>query len=233
MANPARLLDLQKIDSTWEKIRRRLLQIQKLTAVPESVLALRAHFAQTESTLQEWQVKQRNAELESQTLRDRMHASEQKLMSGTVRNPKELESLQQSVDALHRQQASVEESGVLALLEVEQWAATRAADLKRLEHAEKEWSSRHTDLLTEEAKLKRHGVQLRGQRTALVAQMPAEDVALYEDLRKRKAGVAVAEVVNGACAACSVRLPTGVVSGAKAGSEVTYCPSCGRILAVS
>lgn len=231
MANPARLLELQKLDTTWEKIRRRLLQIQKLTADPEHVLAKRRQLAETEQTLHKWHAAQRNAELESQSLRERIAGAEQKLMSGTVRIPKELEALQHSAEALRRQQGSAEESAVEALLEVERWTATQAAEQKALAAADAEWTARLGDLHAEEAKLKRHAVQGKAQRTTALAALPAGEVATYEDLRKRKAGVAVAEIANGLCGACGVRIPTGVVSVAKAGNELAFCPSCGRILA--
>jgi predicted nucleic acid-binding Zn-ribbon protein len=231
LANISRLLDLQKMDSTWEKIRRRLIQIQKLTSDPENVVQLRAEVEAITKSLHEWQAKQRDAELESRTLSQRIADSEKKLMSGVVRIPKELEALQASVDALHRQLAGVEEAGVEALLEAEQWTETLAAQQKVLDAAEKEWQQRHTELLAEESKLKRYAVQLKGQRAAAVAALPPADVARYDDLRKRKAGVAVSEIANGLCAACGVRLPTGVVSAAKSASDYVPCPSCGRILA--
>jgi len=231
LANPVRLLELQKMDSTWEKIRRRLLQIQKLTVEPDSVRAQREQVARTETELHEWHARQRNAELESQSLQTRIQTSEQKLMSGSVRNPKELEALQSSIEALRRQRSHVEEQGVEALLQVEQLTALLASERKALSSAESEWQGRHAELLAEEAKLKRHGVHLKGQRAAAVALLPVGDVAIYEDLRKRKAGVAVTEISNGMCSACNVRIPTGVVSAAKSGTELVYCPSCGRILA--
>lgn len=230
MADTARLLELQKIDSTWEKSRRRLLAIQKAVAEPESIVALRSHAAESEAQVHGWQAKQKNAELESQSLRARIHASEKTLMSGSVRNPKELEALQASIDSMRRRQANVDEEGLLALLEVEQGSAALGKEKEELESAERGWKVRHAELLSEEAKLKRQGVQLRAQRSAVTAAMPAGEVAIYEDLRKRKGGVAVAGFENGLCGACQVRLPTGVVSAARGGRELVYCPSCGRIL---
>ena len=50
-----------------------------------------------------------------------------------------------------------------------------------------------------------------------------------EYLRKRKGGVAVAQVEDGNCGACHVSLPTGTLS-ALHGEARVYCPSCGRIL---
>jgi predicted nucleic acid-binding Zn-ribbon protein len=230
VADVTRLHELQKTDSNSEKVRRRLLQLQKLLAEPEEVNAARAALAATTAQLHDWGARQKNAELEAQGLAQRVAATEQRLMSGTVRNPKELESLQASADALRRQRAGVEEQGVEALLQVEELTAQEARDRAAFAKVEQAWQARHGELQQEEAKLKRLAVQLRAHRAKLAEGLPADELALYEDLRKRKGGVAVATVENGLCTACNVRVPTGVASAARNRSEIAYCTSCGRIL---
>ncbi len=49
----------------------------------------------------------------------------------------------------------------------------------------------------------------------------------------RRAGVAVATIVNGQCSACNVKVPTGVVSAAHSATVPAYCTSCGRILVLA
>ena len=230
MTDTARLFELQKIDSNWEKVRRRLLQLQKLMVEPESVRTAREQLANTEGQLHTWSARQRDAELTAHGLADRITQAEQKLMSGTVRNPKELDQLQANVAALKRQRSSVDEEGVNALLQVETLTAQKEQGQAALKRQEEQWNKRRAELTEEENKLKRYALQLRAQRTQLVAGLPAPDVELYEDLRKRKAGVAVATVENGNCSACSVRVPVGVANAVRSRAEVIYCTSCGRIL---
>ncbi len=230
MTDTARLYDLQKIDSNWEKIRRRLLQLQKAMAEPDSLRAAREQLGSTEQELHLWHSRQKDAELSAQGLADRIAQAEQKLMSGTVRNPKELDQLQANVAALKRQRSGVDEEGVNALLQVEALTAQKGQQTAALTQQEEQWSKRRVELTEEENKLKRYALQLKAQRAQLVAGLPGPDVELYEDLRKRKAGVAVATVENGNCSACSVRLPVGVANNVRSRAEVTYCTSCGRIL---
>jgi len=53
----------------------------------------------------------------------------------------------------------------------------------------------------------------------------------YEDMRERKAGVAVASIENEVCSACNVKIPSGVLSTLRSQSErLVTCTSCGRIL---
>ena len=230
MTDTARLFELQKIDSNWEKVRRRLLQLQKLMVEPDNLRAARGQLASTEEQLHNWHARQQDAELTARGLADRIAQAEQKLMSGTVRNPKELDQLQANVAALKRQRSGVDEEGVNALLQVETLTSQKQQNQDALGQQEQQWNKRRAELTEEENKLKRYALQLKAQRSQLVTGLPGPDVEMYEDLRKRKAGVAVATVENGNCSACSVRVPVGVANALRSRAGVTHCTSCGRIL---
>ncbi|NJN82658.1 MAG: hypothetical protein HC802_10565 [Caldilineaceae bacterium] len=61
--------------------------------------------------------------------------------------------------------------------------------------------------------------------------MDAELLTEYEDLRRRKNGVAVTLIQMDTCGACHMQIPTGVVSSVRSSKNVLVtCPSCGRIL---
>jgi predicted nucleic acid-binding Zn-ribbon protein len=93
------------------------------------------------------------------------------------------------------------------------------------------WQTTQAALQQEEAKYKRMYAQLKQQRQGITERLGADALALYTQLAERKAGVAVAVIQNGACSACNVSLPTGVVNGARVSEgNPVYCPSCGRIL---
>ncbi len=53
---------------------------------------------------------------------------------------------------------------------------------------------------------------------------------LYERVRKARRGVAVAEVRDGSCSACNVRLRPQVYNEARTNEAVLTCENCGRIL---
>lgn len=224
------LYDLQKVDVNWEKVRRKLLALQKALLEPEELIAVRKGVEAVNADIHQWHAQQKDAELESQGLADRIVATDQKLMSGAIRNPKELDALQLSLEGMRKLRSHVDENGVVAMLRVEELTSQQAAQRESLKRLESEWQQRRTELLEEELKVKRIALQLRSHRTKLLESIPGPDLEHYEDLRKRKAGIAIAAIDNGLCTACNVRLPTGVVSGAKARSALVYCPSCGRIL---
>lgn len=233
MADIEKMYELQKIDLTWEKVRRRLNQLKSLLVESDEVKALRQKAAATEAELNELKTQQTNAELESASLASRITATEQRLMSGQVRNPKELESLQANADALKRQRSTVDGEGVEALLKAEEVSAQLVQERATLQQAEQKWSAGQAELIEEETKFKRAYAQLKKQRESAATALGAAQLKRYEDLRQRKAGVAIAVIQNNTCGACHVQVPTGIASAARnPDADVALCPSCGRILYV-
>ncbi len=231
MADIAKMYELQKVDLTWEKVRRRLGQIKLLLVESDELLAQRQRAAASEVEMHEWHAQQTNAELESQSLAERIVTNEQRLMGGEVRNPKELEALQSNLEALQRQRSLVEGQGLEALLKVEEFTTRLAQEQLILQQLEVKWSAGQKGLFEEETKLKRAYMQLKKQREVSAASLSEDFLKRYEYLRQRKGGVAVAPIQQTTCGACHVQVPTGIASTARnPEGSLAICPSCGRIL---
>ena len=230
MDDAVKMYELQRVDLTWTKMARRLQQLQQLLGESDEVRTARQLVAQTQTDLHEWHAKQKNAELEDKSLAERIKATEERLMSGVVRNPKELEALQQSLEALRRHREMVEEEGVNALTQAEALAQKLLGDQAALAAVENGWSGNQTELREEETKLKHNGLLLKRKREQLTASMNETLRDRYEQMRKRKAGVAISAVQNGTCSACHVALPTGTVNSLRGATSLVICPSCGRYL---
>lgn len=231
MNDAAKMYELQKVDVTWAKVRRRLMEVRKLLGESEELKQARELAESTESELHEWQAKQQDAELESRSLAGRIEAADDQLMSGEIHIPKELEALQASADALRRQRAHVEDNAVEAMMNVDELKGQVEELCSSVESLEAEWKSGQEHLLAEEAKLKQNYVLLKRKRESLAAQMPPDLLEKYESMRKRRGGVAVAPVRDGECGVCHVSLPTGVISALRSDrDELVLCTSCGRYL---
>lgn len=231
MADIAKLYELQKIDVTTQKVRRRLTQLKTLLVESDDLKRARTQAEALQAEQQEWHSKQKSAELETQSLADRIKESEQRLMSGQVRNPKELESLQSSIEALQRQRSAIETASVEALMKHEELTSQVVTVNAQLQRVQQAWSASQSELTEEENKLKRGYLQLKKQRDTLTESLDKALLQQYEYLRERKAGVAVATVENENCSACHVRVPSGVLSTLRSQSDkMVSCTSCGRIL---
>jgi predicted nucleic acid-binding Zn-ribbon protein len=226
-----KLYDLQKVDLAWLKVARRLQQVQHQLGESETVRAARQQVTQTETMLHQWHAKQKDAELESKSLGTRIKSTEDRLMSGSIRDPKELNNLQENLEALRRHRTLVDDQAVEALMHADELTGQLTEQQGVLSRLEGEWTNGQSDLKQEETKLKQNYILLKRKREALATALPASLIERYEHMRKRKAGIAIAPVQNGVCGACHVQIPTGIVNGmGSSTATLTVCPSCGRYL---
>jgi predicted nucleic acid-binding Zn-ribbon protein len=73
--------------------------------------------------------------------------------------------------------------------------------------------------------------ELDAEREKTRAALPADLLRTYDQLYRTKAGRAVAQLKRDACGACGMSIPTGLINRLRAGEEIIFCSSCGRILA--
>jgi len=71
---------------------------------------------------------------------------------------------------------------------------------------------------------------LTQERKKLLAEMDPKIAAEYERIRKGRAGVAIAEVVQGRCSKCNMLLRPQFLQELKRGDAVMVCESCKRML---
>lgn len=231
MNDAAKMYELQKVDLTWAKVRRRLLEIQKRLGESNELKEARAQVEATEAELLKWQTQQQDSELESRALTERVKDADKQLMSGEISNPKELEAMQANADSLKRQRATVEDASVEALMNADELRVKLEEQRKTVESLEEEWKSGQDILRAEESKMKKNYVLLKRKRDSVGKTMDPALLEKYEAMRKRRGGIAVAVVNGQECGACHVSLPTGVVSALQANrDELVLCTSCGRYL---
>ncbi len=231
MSNSSDLYRLQEIDSTWDKVRRRLRQLQALSGGSEELKTTREQVVSTEASLHDWQQTQRDAELEASSLIERIEEAEAKLMSGEMRNPKELESLQSSIESMRRHKGTIDDRSVEALMKVEELNGSLDMQQHKLSSMEEDWQTRQQAIDEELQQRKKEFVYLKRLREQTVEKLSSTELEQYEHLRRRKNGIAVAQLDGDVCNACHMQVPRSVISEAgRSNSSLTFCPGCGRIL---
>jgi predicted nucleic acid-binding Zn-ribbon protein len=225
----ADLYHLQRLDSEGDSVRGRLAEIA--TALKES-----QHLDQARQTLEDaqtqvrkWAVQQRDLELEIQGLTDKSKRSEQRLYSGTVKNPKELADLQAEIAALQRRQLKLEDDLLDAMVERDEAESAQIQAQQQLDEIETLWSVQQADLMAERSELQERTAGLEQERATVLPSIDAGTLATYQNLRRRKGGLAVTQLNADACGGCGVGISPNRKWRLREG-EIVYCSNCERII---
>jgi predicted nucleic acid-binding Zn-ribbon protein len=224
------LYSLQRIDSKLDEHHRRLKVIQTILEDDREINAARATADSADLALKEATKNFRNAKAVVQEQRDKIELSESRLYSGSVSNPKELEDIQNEVTALNRYLDVVEERQLETMLSVDEAQEVYDEAHNQLAVVLANNESKHADLLEEKSEVESAVVKIEGQRKIQLNEIEAGDLEFYEDLRLKRAGVAVAKVQDRNCTACGSTLASAMYQQARSPSKIIICDSCGRIL---
>jgi predicted nucleic acid-binding Zn-ribbon protein len=229
MSERVTLYRLQCLDSEADAKQRRLKEVEPALGESEALRQARRPVEDARAQAHRWALRQRDLELESEGLGDKISRSEQQLYSGAIKNPKELDDLQKDITSLRRRQQQLEDELLEAMIERENGESAQADAQKRLDEVQARWSVQQADLLSEREALQGRLAEIAQARAALVTEIEAEDLAVYLPLRRRKGGVAVAQALDGACSVCGVALSPSLEWQLRQG-KLTCCGNCERIL---
>lgn len=224
------LLKMHEIDSLYDKVRRRILLLNRAVEGSTELTALREEVDALDQELQTTRTEQQDLELESRSLTERIRESEQNLMSGELHNPRELEALQASIDAMKGQRTDLENRSVERLVMSDSLQGALERKQAALAEIEEEWTTRQAALEKEIDQRKKEYVYLTRAREQVAETLSDANLELYEHLRRRKNGVAVALLEDENCGACHTQVAVGILDNIRYRDELLNCPSCGRIL---
>jgi predicted nucleic acid-binding Zn-ribbon protein len=227
------LYELQEVDLEIDAKRETLSQVVSRLDESEVLDEARLSLARDEEKLVEIQRSQREVEREVEDLQVKAAAATDKLYGGTVKNPKELTSLQEQLSNLQRKIGEGDDKTLDIMSDVEE--AQKDLSLKRSEVAkiEAEWKAEQASLSQEQTELSAALASLEQKRAELASRLDAVSLELYEAIRKKRQGRAVAKLERGVCQGCRIALPMSELQRARMGQELVQCGSCERVLYVS
>ena len=230
MSQPFKLFRLQQIDSQLDQIQARLQEIETSLGANEELRQAEAAAAQAEQEHKAAQKALHQAEEEVRAQRIKIEQTEAALYGGKVRNPKELQDLQNESAALKRHFAVLEDRQLEAMLGEEDVRSAAGTAASQLELVQARTAMQRDDLLAEREKLQRDIQHTNDERQAAASSIPEPDLKIYQQLRKIRRGVAVAKVVNGGCSACGTILNAALLHAAHSPNQISRCDTCQRIL---
>jgi uncharacterized protein len=224
------LAELNDIDLVVDGINTRLAQIQAALREPAELRAARAALTAAEAELARFQAIQEEREEAQRRAEAKLARSEQTLYGGKVRNPKELEDLQLEQQQARRQESQSEDNLLDALVAVESAAETRDRRQAELDRQTNTWRETQSKLRAEQARLAAQLSTAQGRQTAARGAVPPALLPLYDSLRARRGGRAVAELDGAICEACGVAASPGKLAAARDSDDLIYCDNCGRLI---
>lgn len=229
MSRASNLYRLQKVDIDLDKHRAMLAEVNTKLANNPLVQKAQANLAATQAELAAARRAAKTIDDENQTLSTKLKDVEERLYSGRVRNPRELQDLQNDAASLKRNRDALDEKQLGAMDVVEAAEQKEAAAKAELADAEAARAVEQADLLRDKGAVEALIAKFEGEREAALTPVTAEDLATYETLRRQKK-IAVSLLVDGICTVCGVAPSSSRVMAARAGGDIVKCGNCGRII---
>lgn len=225
-----KLIELQKTDTNL----RRLKQLLESAEIRRA--DIEQEFEQHAFSIREIQgrrddLKAKRAEFEKQIADNKTYLERAERNLKHAQNSKEYETAMRETDALQKQISAFETQIVEtmeALESVEKELEERADEINSLDGKRAEALADFDRILAIDI------VEFENEterRKTVFETLPARLASVYDRLAQRsRDGIAVAEVVSGACSACFMSLRPQVQVNVKKGDEIIVCESCSRIL---
>ena len=233
MSQVLEIVSLQALDSEGTALRAKLADAEHRLEGDEELIAAQAALAEAEAQLADMRKTQRKLDADIQDLGAKITKEEGRLYGGSVTAVKELKSLQHEVEGLHANRAKLEERLLEVLTELETATAAEQEAARTVAALNARWATQSVALRTELKRMAAAIARIDAQRIEQTTKVDPANLRLYESLRPRKNGIAVARVTGAMCGGCRVSIPDGMRRQLLGPGRVSQCPNCERILTVA
>jgi predicted nucleic acid-binding Zn-ribbon protein len=228
-ADLERLIALQKLDTAAEAARR------SLSGEPEHEKTLEARLEtarQRVATAQERVAENKSARgaIDKDVALHQGRLSKYREQAMAVKTNVEYHAIQKEIAHAQGEIKAHEDRMLERMLEADDLTAALkkaesdlAAEQKTVEADRKAMQAEHGVM---QASIER----ITGERTAIVGALNKQVLLTFEQVSKKRNGIAVAEAKNGICTICHVRLRPQVFNTVRRNEEIVQCDSCNRIL---
>ncbi len=225
---------LQELD--WDRAEKQqaLDEIRAEISDESSLIRARQQLAQIEAEYISRIALRRDAQLIVDQLEQREQATQNRLYSGSVTNPRELGALQEEQVMLRRQITEAEDVLLERMVDAEQTQEVLNRARQTLAALEERRRQRLPQLQLQEQNISAELETLHNSRAEMLSNLPAQMLSTYEALLVSRGGQAVSKVELGRgrdiCSACRVALPRSDTQRLRSGDVLVQCNNCRRIL---
>ena len=224
------LYQLQLLDLELDKNEKRLSEIKKILSFSDDVKKIENEIAAIETEKRTHSQKLKKVSDEAELIQDKIKKSEQSLYDGSIKNPKELQSVNSEIASLKNRLSSLDEQQLEIMFLVEDLDNQISIQKNALEKLLDKKKEENKDLLSEFEGLEKTNLRIKTEIKPIQNQIDEEFQALYEKLRKSKNNIAVSLIIDNACSICGNGLPPMEVQKAKSSVDEVFCSICKRFL---
>ncbi|TDW23645.1 zinc ribbon domain-containing protein [Kribbella kalugense] len=229
------MLDLQDLDLQLDQVahkRASLPEHQALKDLAAEKSVVDHDLVTADMEVSDLQREQKKADSDVEQVRQRRTRNQQRIDSGQVASPRDLENLQHEIGSLDRRISDLEDAELEVMEKLE---AAEGVQVELRTRADA-FASRQAELeTTRDATLKEldeQRAQVGDQRAKVAAEIPEALIAQYQRLREHNGGIGAAPLVGKRCMGCRMELAPSDLNQIKnaAPDAVLRCEECGRIL---
>ncbi|MEJ8669097.1 C4-type zinc ribbon domain-containing protein [Streptomyces sp. NPDC093982] len=234
-ADQIRLLDVQALDVRLQQLahrRRSLPEHAEIESLTKDHTQLRDLLVAAQTEDSDCAREQTKAEQDVDQVRQRAARDQQRLDSGAVTSPKDLENLQHEIASLAKRQGDLEDV-VLEVMERRESAQERVAELTervgavqgKVDDATARREAAFEEIDGEVATVTK-------EREVMAGSVPADLLKLYDKLRQQQGGIGAAKLYQRSCQGCRQELAITELNEIRqaAPNTVARCENCRRIL---
>ncbi len=230
MTVAADLFALQETDIALDSARTRLEETESQLGETVELTSARDWLEAAAEFLRQLKSTQSDLEFEADEVRAKVGTVETKLYGGEITDSRELSDFDADLQSLKNNLRTREDTLLASLEQSEDGEAAMAQIKAALVDIEARWEAAQAHLKAERTELEPEIERLRAVRDEQSAATDRVWLSLYDILRERRDGSAVATIERGMCQGCRITLPRNIIQRARNPGELVQCVSCERIL---
>lgn len=230
MSQRAFLYNLQLFDNQMDVISDRISIIDKIINSKQEILESKKTLDEIITKIETKKSEISEIETQSNKLVLKLKQNNDALYAGKIKNPKEMQSIEEENISLKKRIQVYEESLFELMLINEENEQALKIDTERHNNLLLMKEKEKTALLIEKQALSESLEKLKIEKSPIEKQIKEELVQKYNHLRSTKNRLAVATVKDNACTACGNMITPAEIQKIKSANEEYYCQICKRIL---
>ncbi len=223
------IIRLQEIDRELQEREVRLKEIRSALQDQDELKEARREFEQAEDAVKKASKAQKDLEFTMEQTEAELRRTEERLYSGNITSPRELEDLQAKSQALRRRRSTLENELLEAMMYREEAGELLETAQERLEEATANQNVQQEHLRAEQREFHGQIERLTEEADKIREEIPPTILDSYNYLKPRTGRMPVAQLRGDVCSVCGVVVNKPTRQKVRRELEA-YCDSCRRIL---